>query len=166
MEKLINDFSYGLFFWQLAVFLILIFLLKKYAWKPVLDSLNKREEGIKEALAAAESARREMANLQADNEKAIQEARMERDSMLKEAREIRTKMISEAEDDAKSQADKIITQAQEAIEAEKRAAVAEIKNQVAELSLEIAEKVLKSELSDKDKQMQLVDKMLKDATLN
>lgn len=166
MDQLLNDFSPGLFVMQAVILIILILLMKKFAWKPILSSLDEREQGIQGALEAAEKARLEMKNLQADNEKALQEARAERDAMLKEAREIRTKMIAEAEGDAKAQADKIITQAQEAIAAEKRAAVAELKGQVAELSLEIAEKVVKQELSDKEKQQQYIDKMLQDATLN
>ena len=166
MEKLVNDFSYGLFFWQALVFLTLLFLLRKFAWKPVLDSLNSREEGIKNALESAENAKKEMENLQADNKKLIQEARVEREAILKEAREIREQMIAEAESDAKTKANKMIAQAKEAIEGEKRAAVAELKNQVAELSIEIAEKVVKGELSDKSKQLKLVDTMLQDATLN
>gem|GEM_PF-19725 len=166
MDQLLNDFSIGLFIMQTVILLVLIFLIVKFAWKPILNSLNEREEGIENALEEAEKARLEMKNLQADNEKALQEARAERDTMIKEAREIRAKMIAEAEEDAKAQANKIIKQAQEAIEAEKRTAVAELKSQVAELSLEIAEKVVKDELSDKKKQMQYVDKMLQDATLN
>ena len=85
MDKLLNDFSFGLFFWQLAILIVLIFLLKKFAWKPILDSLNSREEGIKDALDSAEKARKEMQNLNADNEKLLHEARLQRDSMLKEA---------------------------------------------------------------------------------
>ncbi len=166
MDQLLNDFSPGLFLMQAVILIILILLMKKFAWKPILNSLDEREQGIQGALEAAEKARLEMKNLQADNEKALQEARAERDAMLKDAREIRTKMIAEAEEDAKDQASKIITQAQEAIAAEKRAAVAELKSQVAALSLEIAEKVVKDELSDKKKQMQYVEKMLQDATLN
>ncbi len=166
MDQLLNDFSPGLFVMQAVILIILILLMKKFAWKPILSSLDEREQGIQGALEAAEKARLEMKNLQADNEKALQEARAERDAMLKDAREIRIKMIAEAEDDAKAQASKIIAQAQEAIEAEKRSAVAELKNQVASLSLEIAEKVVKDELSDKKKQQQYVEKMLQDATLN
>ena len=166
MDQLLNDFSPGLFVMQAVILIILILLMKKFAWKPILSSLDEREQGIQGALEAAEKARLEMKNLQADNEKALQEARAERDAMLKDAREIRTKMIAEAEEDAKAQSSKIIAQAQEAIEAEKRAAVAELKNQVAALSLEIAEKVVKDELSDKNKQMQYVEKMLQDANLN
>ena len=100
MEKLVNDFSFGLFIWQIILFLLLLFLLRKFAWKPILKAVNDREEGIKNALASAEDARREMENLQADNEKLLQEARNERDSMLKEAREIKAKMIADAKGEA------------------------------------------------------------------
>ncbi|MDC8002384.1 F0F1 ATP synthase subunit B [Aequorivita todarodis] len=166
MEKLVNDFSFGLFFWQIIIFVLLLILLRKYAWKPILNAVNEREEGIKNALDSAEKAKLEMQNLQADNEKLLQEARAEREVMMKEAREIKAKMISDAKEEAKAEADKTIAQAQAAIESEKKSAIAELKQQVAELSLEIAEKVVKHELSDKDKQLKLVDEMLGDAKLN
>lgn len=166
MEKLVNDFSFGLFIWQIILFLLLLYLLRKFAWKPILNAVNEREQGIKDAMASAEKARREMENLQADNEKLLKEARAERDAMLKEAREMKTKLIGEAKDEAKLEADKMISHAQAAIESEKKAAIAELKDQVASLSVEIAEKVVKSELSDKDKQLKLVEQMLDDTTLN
>jgi F-type H+-transporting ATPase subunit b len=166
MEKLINDFSFGLFFWQIIIFVLLLLLLRKFAWKPILGAVNDREEGIKNALDSAEKAKLEMQNLQADNEKLLQEARAERESMMKEAREIKTKMIADAKEEAKSEGDKIVANAQAAIESEKKSAIAELKQQVASLSLEIAEKVVKHELSDKDKQLKLVDEMLSDAKLN
>jgi len=166
MEKLINDFSFGLFFWQMILFVLLLLLLKKFAWGPILSALNDREEGIKNALDAAENAKLEMQNLQADNQKLLQEARTEREAMIKEAREIKEKMILDAKEEAKTEADKMIINAQSAIESEKKAAIVEIKNQVANLSLEIAEKVVKGELADKDKQIKLVESMLNDATLN
>ena len=100
MEKLINDFSFGLFFWQTLIFVGLIFLLKKFAWKPILDAVNEREEGIKNALLSAENAKKEMQNLQADNQRILQEARMERDTMLKEAREMKEKMIADSKNEA------------------------------------------------------------------
>jgi len=166
MEKLINDFSFGLFFWQMLIFVGLILLLKKFAWKPILDAVNEREEGIKQALLSAKNAKEEMQNLKSDNEKLIAEARVERDAMMKEAREIKDKMINDAKSEAQAQGLKMIEQAKAAIESEKNAAVADLKNQVASLSIEIAEKVLKSELSDKASQTQLVEKMLSDAKLN
>lgn len=158
--------GFGLVFWTVITFLILLFILKKFAWKPILGAVNSREESIKDALAAAEAARREMENLQADNEKILQEARAERELMMKEARDIKVKMIADAKEEAKSTAEKMILQAQEAIQSEKKAAVAELKSQVATLSLEIAEKVVKQQLSNKDQQEKLVQDMLGNATLN
>lgn len=166
MEKLVNDFSFGLFFWQMLIFIGLIFLLKKFAWKPILDSVNEREEGIRSALLSAENARKEMANLQADNERILQEARMERDAMLKEARELKEKMIADSKHEAQAQGQKMIEQAKAAIASEKNAAMAELKAQVSSLSLEIAEKLLKDELSNKEAQVKLVEKMLGDTKLN
>lgn len=158
--------GFGLVFWTVITFLILLFILKKFAWKPILGAVNSREESIKDALAAAEAARREMENLQADNEKILQEARNERELMMKEARDIKVKMVADAREEAKFTTEKMILQAQEAIQSEKKAAVAELKNQVATLSLEIAEKVVKHELSNKDQQEKLVQEMLGKATLN
>lgn len=166
MEKLINEFSVGLFFWQAVVFILLLLLLRKFAWKPILGAVNEREQGIKDALDSAEKAKLEMQNLQADNQKLLQEARAERESMMKDAREIKAKMIADAKEEAQEAANKTIANAQATIEAEKKAAVADIKAQVANLSIEIAEKVVKSELSNKEKQIALVDTMLNDATLN
>jgi F-type H+-transporting ATPase subunit b len=166
MEELFGGFSLGLFVWQAVLFIALVLLLKKFAWKPILDSVNEREEGIKNALDSAEKAKLEMENLQADNQKLLKEARLERETMLKEARDIKAKMISDAKDEAQSQANKIIVQAQSAIESEKKAAMIELKNQVASLSLEIAEKVVRKELSNKDSQIKLVESMLGDTKLN
>lgn len=166
MEKLINDFSFGLFFWQILIFVTLVWLLNKFAWKPILNAVNEREEGIKKALEEADKARQEMAELNASNEKILKEARAEREKMLKEAREIKESLITDAKDEAKLQADKIITQAKTTIENEKQAAIVELKKQVAELSVGIAEKVIKDELSNKDKQIRLIDKMLDEAAIN
>jgi len=166
MDKLINQFEFGLFFWQVLIFVGLILLLKKFAWKPILDAVNDREEGIKNALLAAENAKKDMQNLKADNEKLLAEARAERDLMLKEAREIKEKMIADAKSEAQTQGEKMIDQAKASIESEKNAAMAELKNQVSSLSLEIAEKLLKDELSNKEAQTKLVEKMLGDAKLN
>ncbi|MFL1894403.1 F0F1 ATP synthase subunit B [Aquimarina sp. 2-A2] len=163
---LLHDFSPGLFFMQTIILLILIFLMRKFAWKPILNSLNDREEGIQGALDAAENAKKELQNLQADNERIIKEARAERDSMLKEARVLKESMITEAKDEAQQEANKIVAQAQETIEGEKKAAIAELKQQVAAISIEIAEKVVRKELDNKENQMDLVDSMLGDVTLN
>lgn len=166
MEKLLGEFSVGLFFWQTLLFVALILLLKKFAWKPILDAVNEREQGIKDALDSAEQAKQEMANLQADNEKLLKEARAERDAMIKEARDIKNKMINDAKEEAKGEADKMVAQAQAAIESEKKAAIADLKNQVASLSLEIAEKVVRESLSSDDKQQKLVKNLLDDSSLN
>ena len=154
MEKLVNDFSFGLFIWQIVLFVLLLFLLRKFAWKPILNAVN------------AEEAKKEMQNVTADSERLLKEARAERETMLKEAREIKNKMIADSKEQAKTEGDKMIKQAQAAIESEKKAAVADIKNQVAELSIEIAEKIIKEQLSNKDKQLKLVDNMLGDIKLN
>ena len=165
MEKLISEFSFGLFFWQLFIFIGLILLLKKFAWKPILDAVNERETSIKDALSSADEARKEMASLQEDNQKILQKARAEREALLKEARTSGADLLAKAKEDAKLEADKILSQAQDAIQNEKRAAINELKNQVAQISLEIAEKVIEGELEDKDKQTSLVEKLLKDASL-
>jgi len=165
MEKLITEFSIGLFFWQTIIFVALILLLKKFAWKPILDSVNEREQGIKDALLSAEKAREEMASLQSDNELTLKKARAERDALLKEAREIKQKVIDDAKTEAKIEAKKIITQAKEAIQNEKNSAIVDLKNQVADLSVDIAEKVLQSKMSEDKAQMSLVKELIKDVTL-
>ena len=166
MEKLLEDFSLGLFVWQTVLFLGLLFLLKKYAWGPILGAVNEREAGIKDALNLAEKAKTEMENLQADNQKLLKEARAERQAMLKEARELKSSMIESAKTEAKEEANKLVAQAQAAIESEKKAAIADLKSVVAELSISIAEAVVREELSDKAKQEKLVESMLENATLN
>lgn len=162
---MLEDFSPGLFIMQAIIMVILIVLLGKFAWKPILSALNDREEGIANALAAAENAKLEMAKLEASNEVAAQQAREQRDAMLKEAREIKEKMIADASSQAQEKADKIIANAKEAIEAEKKAALADIKSQVASLSVDIAEKVTRKQLSEKEAQLALIDKMLAEANL-
>ena len=165
MEKLISEFSIGLFFWQTIIFVALILLLKKFAWKPILDSVNEREQGIKDALLSAEKAREEMASLQSDNELTLKKARAERDALLKEAREIKQKLIDDAKSEAKNEASKIIAQAKEAIQNEKNSAIVDLKNQMADLSVGIAEKVLQSKMSEDKAQMNLVKELIKDVTL-
>jgi F-type H+-transporting ATPase subunit b len=156
----------GLIFWTGVSFLILLFILGKFAWKPILGAVNDREDSIKNALEEADKARREMQDLKSDNEKILKEARAERDAMLKDAREIKDSMISEAKEEAREQASKLIEQAKASIENEKLAAITDLKNQVADLSINIAEKVVKKELSTKDKQFELVEDMLGDIKLN
>lgn len=156
----------SLVFWTTIIFVVFFILLRKFAWKPILGAVKGREDSINIALASAEQARNEMQNLQADNQRILQEARMERDALLKDAREMREKMIADSKADAQTEGARMIEQAKAAIQAEKNAAMAELKSQVSTLSLEIAEKLLKDELSNKDAQMQLVEKMLGDAKLN
>ena len=163
---LFNDFSIGLFVWQTVLFLALLFLLRKYAWKPILGAVEEREEGIKNALEAADNAKKDMETLKADNERILREAKAERDSILKEAREIKETIITEAKIQASEEADKVLASAREQINNEKLAAITELKNQVADLSIDIAEKVLKSELKDVDKQKELVNNALKEAALS
>ncbi len=165
MEKLLEDFSLGLFFWMLLLFMVLIFLLRRFAWKPILGAVNEREEGIIKALASAEEAKKEMQNLNASNEQLLKEARGERDALMKEAREIKNKMIADAKEEAKEVTSKLIENAQASIEQEKQAAIAELKKQVADLSIGIAEAVIKKELVSKDDQLKLVEGMLEEVTL-
>ena len=166
MEKLINDFSVGLFFWQSLLFIALILLLKKFAWGPILTAVEEREDGITDALEAAEKAKAEMQALNADNERILAEARIERDALLKEAREIKEGIVNDAKELANTEADKILTAAKDQINNEKMKAMTELKNTVAILSIDIAEKVLRSELSDKKKQEDLVANTLKKTELN
>ncbi|MBA9073393.1 F-type H+-transporting ATPase subunit b [Flavobacterium gossypii] len=156
----------SLVFWTTIIFIVFFILLRKFAWKPILGAVKGREESINNALASAEAARKEMQNLTADNERILQEARMERDALLKEAREMKEKMIADSKHEAQIQGERMIEQAKTAIEAEKNAAMAELKSQVSSLSLEIAEKLLKDELSNKEAQTKLVEKMLGDVKLN
>ena len=165
MEKLIEEFSIGLFFWQTVIFLLLIWLLKKYAWTPILNTINDREEGIKKALESAEKAREEIKTLKASNDKVLKEAKIERDNILKEANNLKKSILEEAKTEAKTQAQKIIDNANDSIKNEKEAAVSEIKKQVATLSIEIAEKLIKEKLSDDDKQMKIVKELIKDVKL-
>ena len=165
MEKLISEFSFGLFFWQLLIFIGLVFLLKKYAWKPILDSVNERESSIKNALLSADKARKEMESLNQDNQKIIKEARSEKEKLLKEASNAGSLIIEEAKKEAKVSAEKLIIKAQQSIESEKKAAIEDLKNQVADISLKMAEKILHSELEDKNKQIKLIENLLKDSKL-
>ena len=156
----------GLIFWTTIVFLILLIVLKKYAWKPILSAVDERNKSIEDALKAADKAKNEMQALNTDNERILMEAKKERDALLKEGREIKDNIIAEAKDKAKVEADKILTTAKEQINNEKMKAITELKNQVAEISIDIAEKILKSELSDTNKQKELIAEALKSNELN
>jgi F-type H+-transporting ATPase subunit b len=156
----------GLIFWTAIVFLLLLGILGKFAWKPILTAIKTREEGIEKALGAAERALNDMRELKSNNEKMLVEARNERDALMKEARETKESIIAEAKNKAQKDADRILAGAREQIINEKNAAVAELKNQVASLSIEIAEKILRSDLSTDEKQKALVNNLMKDVNLN
>ena len=158
--------GFGLIFWTSVVFLILLVLLKRMAWTPILNNVDARNKSIEEALEAAKNARDEMSNLKADNDRILKEARAERDEMLKEARELKANIVSEAKNAAKDEADKMIASAKVVIENEKAGAISELKNTVGSLSVDIAEKVLRAELKDVDKQNTFIADMLKDIKLN
>jgi len=155
-----------LFFWQTLLFVLILLLLRKVAWKPILDAVDSREQGIKNALEAAENAKKEMQNLTADNERILKEARTEREEILKEAREMRAKSIEDTKDEVKALREELMLKAKEDIQHEKQAAVADLKNQVAELSIGIAEKLVKEQLASKDNQVKLIENMLNDVKLN
>ena len=161
MEKLIEEFSVGLFFWQTVLFIALIFLLRKFAWKPILNAVIEREEKIEGALKAAEEAENKMKELSANNEKILADARVERENILKDGRSIKEKMIADAKSQASTEAEKIITTAKKQINNEKMKAMTEIKNQVADISIEMAEKILRTELKDAKNQKKLIEEALK-----
>ncbi|SKB64687.1 F0F1 ATP synthase subunit B [Daejeonella lutea] len=156
----------GLFIWSTVAFLILFFLLSKFAWKPIVQALDERERSIEDALSKAEMAKAEMAKLISENEDLLREARLERDNILKEAKEIKDQIINDAKDSAKTEGAKLIEKAKDEINNQKLAAMAEIKNQVSTLSLDIAEKVLRKQFEDQDKQQALVNDLLKEVKLN
>ncbi|WP_373521416.1 F0F1 ATP synthase subunit B [Aquiflexum sp.] len=156
----------GLIFWSALGFLIVLFILSKYAWKPILSALDDRERSIEEALKSAEIARNEMANLKAENEKIIHEAKIERDEMLHRASETSKQMIEEAKNAASLEGAKMIENAKAAIETEKLAALEEVKVQVGVLSLEIAEKLLKENLTKDAAQQALIEQFVNDLKLN
>jgi F-type H+-transporting ATPase subunit b len=156
----------GLIFWTTIVFVLLIVLLGKYAWKPILSAIKTREEGIEKALASAQSALNDMRELKSNNEKILADARAERDALLKEARDSKDAILAEAKTKATKETERILAGAREQINSEKNAAIADLKSQVATLSIEIAEKILKSELSNVEKQKTLVSNLMKDVNLN
>ena len=165
MDQLLNDFSPGLFIIQSVLMLVVIFLMIKFAWKPIISALDEREEGIKNALESAEKAKQEIESISSSNEELLRQAREERDAMLKEAREMKAKMIADAESNAETEAAKIIASAKDAIEVEKKEALAELKAEVAQLSISVAEKLLKEELSDAKKDASFVNGLLGEVNL-
>lgn len=156
----------GLIFWTGLVFLLLMFILTKFIWKPILGAVKTREDNIQDALDLAEKTKAEMKKLQTQNENLLKEARAERDEMIKDAKATSTKMIDDSRNKAKEEAEKIIKNAQTSIAAEKNAAIAELKNQVATIALEIAEKVVHEQMTDDDKQKALASKFAENIRLN
>jgi F-type H+-transporting ATPase subunit b len=156
----------GLFFWMLVMFGIVLWILKKFAWKPILNALENRETSIKEALMAADTAKKDMEKLKADNEVVMAEARAEKDKIVQEARQIREKLISDAKNEAVDEAKKILKSARRDIENEKVSAIMEVKNKVAELSVEIAEKILREKLADSKEQKSMIERLVKEVMPN
>lgn len=157
---------FGLFFWTLVSFLLVLFILGKFAWKPILNSLKERETKIADSIATAQKVKAEMAQLQSDNEKLLAEAREERSRMLKEAKEAKEKIVSEAKALAKSEADKMISEARIQIENEKNAALTQVKNEIGTLAVEVAEKILRRQLSGDAAQDQYIRTLAEEITLN
>lgn len=156
----------GLLFWMLLMFGLVLWILKKFAWKPIMNALKEREMSIQEALMSADSARKEMEKLQADNERIMAEARAERDAIVRDAKQTKDSMITEAKEQAADEARKIIQAARKEITNEKTAAINEIKNEVAELSIEIAERILREKLADGKKQKEMIEKLIKEMKPN
>ncbi|HEX8331764.1 MAG TPA: F0F1 ATP synthase subunit B [Segetibacter sp.] len=158
--------SFGLIFWTLLVFLILLFILKKFAWKPILASLKERELGIAESLSTAEKVRGEMASLKSENESLLAQAREERAKMIKEAKDTSDKMINDAKDKAKKEFERIVAEAQGAIQQQRNAALTDVKNQMGKLVIEVSEKVLRRELSNRNEQENYIKDLAESVKLN
>lgn len=156
----------GLLFWMTLSFGLLLFVLGKYAWKPIMEAIHEREVNIESALHSAEKAREDMLLLKADNELLLKQAREERDAMLRDARKMKEDILEEARGKANEQGQRIIETARESIQFEKLAAITELKNQIATFSIEIAEKVIEQELSDKVKQKQFTEKLIEKIKLS
>lgn len=155
----------GLIFWQTVTFLLVLFLLSKFAWKPIMSSLREREETIEGALRSAEQAKQEMLKLKADNEKLLDEARAERDIMMRKAQQNADAIVEEAKEKASAESSKIVENARLAIQSERQAALEDIRKQVATLSIEIAEKLLRNQLKEERAQRELVNQLVKESNL-
>lgn len=158
--------AFGLIIWTLLAFVIFFFILKKFAWKPILNSMNQREKGIGDSLATAEKVKKEMAELKNENEALLAKAREERAQMMREAKETRDKIISEAKEQARLETNKIIADAQGAITQQKMAAITDLKNQVGNLVVEVSEKVLRRELNNKEEQEKYIQQLAQNVDLN
>jgi len=157
--------SIGLVFWTTLCFAILLFILGKFAWKPILAAISEREKSIESALSMAEAAKEEMARLTSENDELLKQARIERDNILREAKQVKDQIIAEAKDAANAEGTRIIERARIEIDNQKAIAMADVKNQVASLSIEIAEKILRKQFEDQHKQDQLVADLLKEVKL-
>lgn len=156
----------GLFFWTLVAFLLVFIILKKFAWKPILNSLGEREKGIADSIATAERVKNEMSQLQSENEKLLIQAREERSLMLKEAKEMKDRIVGEAKEQAKTEANKIIIDAQQQIQQQKMAALTEVKNEIGNLAVEVASKILRKQLSSAEGQETYMKMLADDIKLN
>ena len=156
----------GLIFWTTLFFLILLFILGKFAWPAILTAIRARNESIKQALDSAEKAKQEMAKLQSDNQKILAEAKAERDAMMKEAKQLKDQLIADAKEQASAEARRLVSNARDSIQAEKKAAINDLKSQVANLSIDIAEKILKKTLEDSKAQKELINTLINEADLN
>jgi F-type H+-transporting ATPase subunit b len=156
----------GLFVWTLIAFLIVLVILRKAAWKPILKTLNERETGIAESIAAAERVKKEMGQMQAENEKLMAQAREERSLMLKEAKETKDRIVNEAKEQAKAEANKIIVDAQNQIQQQKMAAMTEVKNEIGTLAVQVAEKILRQQLATSEAQSNFASKLAEEIKLN
>jgi len=156
----------GLFFWTLIAFLIVVFVLRKFAWKPIISSLDEREKGIADAISTADNLKKEMGQMKAENERIMAEAREERAQMLKEAKEMKDRIVNEAKDQAKAEANKIIADAQQQIQQQKMAALTEVKNEIGTLAVEVAEKILRKSLATAEAQDSYVSMLAEDIKLN
>ncbi len=163
--ELINP-GIGLIFWMTISFLLLMFILGKFAWKPIMKALKNREDHIESALMAAEKTRQEMKDLKSEHLQLLAQARDEKDKMLRDAKAIKESIIEKARTEANEEYNRIIENARESIHYEKMAAITDLKNQLAQLSIEISEKVLKEELSGTDKQKKLIDKLIDEVEIN
>lgn len=158
--------EFGLFFWTLLAFLVVFFVLRKYAWKPILEMLGDREKGIADSIATAERVRNEMSQLKSENEKLLAQAREERTLMLKEAKETRDKIVGDAKEQAKIEATKIVADAQLQITQQKMAALTEVKNEIGNIAVEVAEKILRKQLSSAEGQEMYMKMLADDIKLN
>ena len=156
----------GLFFWTLVAFLVVLFILRKFAWKPILESLGDREKGIADSIATAERVKGEMSQLKSENEKLLTQAREERTMMLKEAKEMKDKIVNDAKEQAKVEANKIIVDAQLQIQQQKMAALTEVKNEIGSLALEVAEKILRKQLNASEGQEAYMSMLAENIKLN